>query len=93
MSEQIFIQVRFKETVVVNGSSIEFSDALYFSESEYATKQRSEIDALKQARMDNFKYVVEHPAPVVKPTKAELRAQRAEIQKQIDELDVLIGSR
>lgn len=89
MSEQVFIQVRFKESTVVG----EYSDALYFTQAEYASKQQSEIDSLKQARTTNWVNVVKNPPPFVEPTKAELQAQKAELQKQIAELDIKIGSK
>jgi hypothetical protein len=82
MEEQKFIQIRFKDTVNINGANIDYSDALYFTEAEYNAKSQAEIDALKQARVDNFKYIVEHPAPPHVPTAQELQAELASITEQ-----------
>lgn len=45
MSETVMVQVRFTEATETG----EYSDALYFTQAEYAAKQRTEIDALKIA--------------------------------------------
>lgn len=48
MPDEIKIQVRFKNQ---DGS---FSDALYFTESEYSALSAQQLEALKQQRIDNW---------------------------------------
>jgi hypothetical protein len=50
--EEIRIQVKFTETDPKTG--LEYTDALYFTEDEYATISRKEIDTLKKERFDKW---------------------------------------
>jgi len=86
--EEVFVQVRFKEKVDVKGQMIEYSDALYFLPEDYEKLDQKDIDSLKQGRIDNWKYQIENPPPVVEPTKAELQAQLISIEDQKTSLNV-----
>lgn len=83
MSEQIMVQVRFKEKTEVG----EYNDALYFTQAEYQAKSQIEIDALKQARVNNWVNAVKNPPVFVEPTKTELQAQKAELETQLAEVN------
>ncbi len=50
MSEQVKIQVLFTEKTEYG----DFTDALYFTESEFLSMTREKIDALKQERLNNW---------------------------------------
>lgn len=87
MSEQVFIQVRFKEKVNINGVETEYNDALYFTQAEHQVKTQAEIDILKQERVDNWVNIVKNPPAYVEPTKTELQAQKAELQAQLADIN------
>ena len=89
MSEQIMVQIRFSEDTEVGT----FTDALYLTMYEYVGKPQSEIDTLKQARVTTFVNSVKNAVPAPEPTKAELQADVANLQKQIDSLNIKIGSK
>ena len=83
MTDQVFVQVRFKEQTEIG----EFNDALYFSQVEYDSKTQDEINNLKQARVDNWVNSIKNAPPSVEPTNAQLEAEKAELQARIAVLD------
>lgn len=83
MSEQIMVQVRFKEQTEVG----EYNDALYFTQAEYQSKAQVEIDALKQGRINNWVNAVKNPPVYVEPTKAELQEQKINLEAQLAEVN------
>ena len=87
MTEQVMIQVRFKEKVNINGVDTEYNDALYFTQAEYSVKTQIEIDTLKQERIDNWANVVKNPPPYVAPTKGELQIQKVDLEAQLAEVN------
>jgi len=89
MEEKIFIQVRFKDKT----SHGEYNDALYFTQEEHAKTEQKEIDKLKQERVDNWVYLLEHPTPYVEPTEEELTKYKEELQRQIDEVTAQIEAK
>lgn len=86
--DQIFIQHRFK--IEQDGRS--FSDALVMPKEEYDKLTPEEIETQKQARYDNWVYVIEHPEPAIElPLVDQLEnveSQLADLQAQIDYLSV-----
>jgi hypothetical protein len=64
-------QVVIKFTVEQDG--YRFSDALYFTPEEYVTKTPEEIEAMQQARFNNWLSVIAAPRPT--PTAEEIQAQ------------------
>lgn len=68
MSEQVFIQVRFKEQTVHG----EYNDALYFTIDEYNLLDQSDIDIEKQKRIDKWVEVRSNPGILPELTKSEL---------------------
>ena len=83
MSEQIMVQVRFKEQTEVG----EYNDALYFTQTEYQAKSQVEIDALKQARVSSWVNVVKNPPIPVEPTKAQLQEQKVNLESQLADIN------
>jgi len=83
-SDEVKIQVRFKEAITVQGrgNPVEFSDCLYYTPEEWANLQPSELQAKKKERTDNWKHMLEAPQPVIEPTKADLEQQLAQIEEQ-----------
>ena len=57
MSDQIMIQVRFRKSY----KDIEFNDALYFTQAEYALKTEDEIDAMKEERFQAWCNIIDNP--------------------------------
>ena len=97
MSQEVFIQVKFKEHTEVG----EYNDAIYFTEDEYAVVDQKSIDQIKKKRVDNFVDSIKNPPPVEEPTKEELQKimeeldlqkvlidqQLIDLQEKIDEID------
>lgn len=83
MEEKIFIQIRFKEKT----SHGEYNDALYFTQEEYASIDKATIDAMKQQRVNNWIYALEHPPEYVTPTKEILEQMIAEKQQELQQIE------
>ena len=81
-SQEVMIQVKFKEMVNVNGMQIEYSDALYFKPEEYSAKTQADIDAVKAVRVANFKEAVLNPVKPKELSKEEIQAQLTSIEEQ-----------
>lgn len=82
MEETIMIQVRFKEKVKVKGMTLEYSDAIYYTEEQYAKLDKEAHEATKQARVDNWKSTIENPPEVKEPTKEDMEAEIAALEEQ-----------
>jgi hypothetical protein len=80
------IQVKFTETVSVNGQSTEFTDALYLTPAEDATITEEELATRMNERIDAFVDRLENPPEVPEPTPEELEQQALDIQAEIDNL-------
>ena len=96
MSQEIFIQVRFKEQTEVG----EFNDCLYFSEVEYPAISQKFIDQEVASRVANWVDSIKNPPPSPQPTKAELIAeqqalldQKSQIESQVADLAIQIASK
>lgn len=74
MMETVRIQVLFTEDTPKGP----YTDALYFTQAEYAATPRKTIDDAKAARVTAWKAIID--APPIELTKAD-------IQKQIDNVD------
>ena len=75
MAEQIRIQVLFSEDTPYGS----FQDALYYTEAEWETVKKSEVEKEKQRRLDNWKTIITTPS--VELSKEE---QMIVVQEQID---------
>lgn len=60
-TQDVKVQVKFTENTAYG----DFSDSLYFTESDYAKLKQKDLDILKKAKLDAWIYDKEHPAPVV----------------------------
>ena len=80
-ADKVKVQVIFDEPTQYGT----FTDALYFSPSEYATKSQAEINALKKERVDNFVARVTEAsnAEPVEPTKEELIEQEKQLEESL----------
>lgn len=92
-ADDVFVQLRF-EFVTPKGK---FQDALYYTESTWATRKQADVDAAKQARVDYWLFVQSQKLP--DPTKAELIEQSAALADKIAatlaekvEVDAKIGA-
>lgn len=79
----IKIQVRFEKDGL--------NDALYFTEQEWANNP--DVEKLKQERYDNWQFALKNPPVPVEPTKEELEVWKADLQKQIDEVQSKIDKK
>ena len=80
--ESVYIQVRF----TFKQAGYEYHDALYFTEAEYKSLSKGDIDAMKQARFDAWLQVVQNPQSSTPPTLEELEAHKLELEKQLAEV-------
>jgi hypothetical protein len=86
MADDIAIRLTFTYTDPTYGS---YCDALYFTQDEYAKLQPTDIDALKQARIDNFIAVAStppDPAVILQQQLDDVNNQITALQAQIDSL-------
>ena len=88
MADTVMIQVRFSKPTQYGS----YEDALYFSLSEYATKSPADIDALKQARVDNYINAVKNPPAPVQLTKADIQAQIDALSSQVVDMQAQVVS-
>jgi uncharacterized protein YaiL (DUF2058 family) len=79
--DQIATQVQVRFTVTDGDHT--YTDALYFTPEEYASKTPEEIEAMKVQRFENWKAVV--TAPPREPADEE-KAEQLEALKQQQEL-------
>ena len=93
MADTVNVQIRFKQIVSVKGVAMEFNDSLYYPLADYDNVTPNQIEATKQQRIDAWKNAIENAPPAPVPTKQELQAQVAELQKQIDELNDIIAKK
>ena len=93
MADSVKVQVRFSKRTA---QGVEFNDALYFTQEEYAALSPEQLEAMKQARFDNWQEIVITASnrPPVVPTRQELEQRRAELElhrqsvvSEINELD------
>ena len=90
MAEKVTkIQVRFSEQTKYGT----FTDALYFTQEEYAAISPEDINAQIQDRVANYIATVEAPGQNVQPSKAELQAAKAELETQLVELNDKISKK
>ena len=80
-------QVKFK---VMTEVGIELTDALYFSESQYASLTEKDIDVLIQERVDNFVFNYRNPPVQPEPTLEDAQAMVDALAQQQVQLDAMI---
>lgn len=80
MSDQVRIQIIFKENVNIKGQTLPYQDAFYFTQEEYNALTSEQLREMKDERIANWKNAVENPPAAVEPTPEQ-------IQEQIDNLE------
>ena len=90
-ADEVKIQVVVEDEV--NGTG--FRDAIYYSSmSEYEAKLSDGTHGTeRKKRLDKFKNVLENPAPQIEPTRAQLQAEKSELEGRIAILDEQIRTR
>lgn len=56
--QSVYVQVRYREMVDINGQKLEFSDALYYPADEYSQITQDDIDKVKEERISAWKELV-----------------------------------
>lgn len=89
------IQVITKDYVPELGH--EYSDAQYFQVDssmtidEFRSQNESLIEAEKSKRIANWIDAIKNPPPPIERTREQLQEEKAELLRQIDDLDVRIS--
>jgi hypothetical protein len=83
MMDTIKVQVVFTEKT----SRGEFTDALYFTQEDFAKLDPDELKKRKQERVDNWIYILENPVELPTPTVEDYTAELVEIERQKVQLD------
>ena len=83
MSDIVKIQLSFSEETKHG----HYSDALYFTEEEWAKVDPKELDTIKQARVAKWVDYLDNPPVPAEPTKEELQAMLVEFEAQTVELE------
>ncbi len=73
-----------------NTAQGQYNDSLYYTWAEWAKLTQKDLDTAKTARVNAWVafVVAQSKLPPVVPTRAELEARKAELQKQIDDIDL-----
>lgn len=74
-------------------SFLNYDGNLSFTPDEYEHTDSKEMTDLKTAKVDEWIYQKNNPPPYVEPTKEELEAQKADLERQVDELTVKISAK
>ena len=90
-SEQVKVQVVYTKTTPYG----DYTDAIYYPDMATYQSKKSDgtLETEKSLRIDNYLNAIQNPPPFVEPTKEELQAQKAELQKQMDSLDAQIAAK
>ena len=64
-----------------------FSDALYFTPTEYEALTEEDLTAMQNERVANFVQSIKDSQVVVEPTDEELLAEKTAIEQQIAQLE------
>ena len=83
INKNIKIQVNFQADTEFGS----FSDALYFSQSEYEALTEEQLTAMQNERIANFVQSIKDSQVVVEPTDEELLAEKVTIEQQIAQLE------
>jgi len=89
ISQEYRYQVLVKETV--NGN--EYKDAIYYTPEQWENLKQADVDAEIQTRVTNYDNLLKNPPPPYVPTKAELQAQKADLEAQLSILDSEISKK
>lgn len=91
MTETVKVQVIFEEMV----GGVLFRDAIYYKDmAEYQAKvSDGSHEAQKALRLANYEDAKNNPAPVVVPTKEQLRAEKSELEARLAIIEVEIGKK
>jgi hypothetical protein len=84
------MKLEVNQPVIVRFTIEDYTDALHFTQEEYAALTPEQIDAMAQARFDNWKAIVTAPRP--EPTQAEKDAQLASMAEQVTSLKAQIAA-
>lgn len=77
-----------------SGSNMrEYNGSVHYSPEEYETLKSEDLATAKQKPADDWLYSVKNPPAYVEPTKAELEAQLAEKQAEVDKLTAEISAK
>lgn len=89
IAQEYRYQVLVKETV----SGIDYKDAIYYTEAQWADLKQADVNTEIKKRTDNFKAALENPQPPVVPTRAQLVAERDRLRSEADVIDEQIRTR
>lgn len=89
-ADEVMVQVRFSEQTAYG----QYQDALYYTQDDYANLKQADLDAAKEARVNNWVDSIENAPIPEEPSleslqvyKGELENQLANVVVKIDELD------
>lgn len=77
--DKVLIQIPFKKKTE---SGLEYNDALYFSQEEYAALTQEQIEEMKQTRFNNWLSVIQNPVIQPEPTEAQIIEERVKVVKE-----------
>jgi hypothetical protein len=81
--DKVMVQIVFTEDININGATIPFTDAIYYTPEAYANLDKDTLDKRKQERIDNQIDRIKNPAPVIEPTTDDLIKEQSSIDEQI----------
>jgi hypothetical protein len=89
--DKIRVQVVFKKQVDVKGQKIDYCDAFYFTQEDYAKLDEKTLQGMKDERVAGWKTQLENPPPAYEPTEADLVKEKEAIEAQVAELQTRLS--
>jgi hypothetical protein len=77
--DKILIQIPFKKKTE---DGLEYNDALYFSQEEYAALTEGQIEEMKQTRFNNWLSIIQNPIITPEPTEEQVIEERVKAVKE-----------
>ena len=81
------IQILISEPVKIGDQTIEYNDALYYTEEQFTALKQEDIDIAVKERVENWKTMINNPTPVPEPTQEDIELQLQQIEQQKIQLD------
>jgi len=81
------IQILISEPVEINGMTIAYNDALYYTEEQFEKLTQEDIDAEVKLRVENFQDAINNPPPVPEPSQEDIELQLQQIEQQKIQLE------
>ena len=88
MSQQIMVQVKFTQDTQYG----QYTDAVYYTQADYANIKQSDIDAVVSTRVGNYVNAIKNAPAPVQLTKSDIQAQIDALSSQVTDMQAQVVS-